>query len=189
MTAYRALLISGKFMAVIRGSSTGSGRRRIARAGADGEVETVVGQTFVDQRVLRDPNRAATAPQHTQPHVPADVHVAKQRMTPHNRAEVPTANLRTPLARPDLQARYILGMYWRTAMSAEQRWPGGISGLRRRSGSSGAGRGKPTPDAPYDAPQLRPLGRPRETQTGFASPLRYAKSFRATDDSSRRSLR
>src|SRR5882762_10956625 len=60
-------------MVVVRGSLTGSGRRRIARAGADGEVETVVGQTAVDQRVLPDPNRAATAPQHTQPNVIADV--------------------------------------------------------------------------------------------------------------------
>jgi hypothetical protein len=81
---YRALLISGKFMAVVRGSLTGSGRRRIARAGADGEVETVVGQTLVDQRVLRDPNRAATAPQHTQRNDLADVSRRQSPDPPNN---------------------------------------------------------------------------------------------------------
>jgi hypothetical protein len=115
--------------------------------------------------------------------------------TSHSRVEAPTANLRTPRARPDLRAHYIMGMYWRTAMKAEQCWPGGISGLRPCCGSPGAGRGKPTRGAPYDAPRLSPLGRPGETRAilngidadGIASPLRCAKSFRAKDDSSRRS--
>jgi hypothetical protein len=63
-------------------------------------------------------------------------------MTSHTRVEVPRADLRAPLARPDLQAHYIMGMYWRTATRAEQCWPWGISGLRRCSGSSGAWRGE-----------------------------------------------
>jgi hypothetical protein len=115
---------------------------------------------------------------------------AKQRMTSHSRVEVPMANLKTPLARPDLQAHYIMEVYWRTAMRAEQCWPGGISGLRRCSGSSGAWRGKPTRDAPYGAPQLSPLGRPRETRAILngidADGIRFATAIREIVSGNRR---
>jgi hypothetical protein len=164
-------------------------------------VETVVGQTLVDQRVLRDSNRAATAPQHAQPNDLADVSRRQCPDPPNNAPPSPNPGHTPSTPNPTPTSARPTSAHWdehhhpsttdhNQVVGVEQCWPGDISGRRRCSGRSGAGRGKPTRDAPYDAPQLSPLDRPRETRAILngidADGIRFATSIRETVSGNRR---
>jgi len=173
MTAYRALLISGKFMAVVWGSLTGSGG---VGSHAPGQMEkwrlslgkhSLINASGVIRTAL--PLRHSTRGRMTSPMF----HVASapiRRATPHHHPTLAT-HRRHPTRHVHLQ---------RPGLPR----PTGMNTTTHHNQGVGAG-----PVGQITGPLLADLLRcitPNHRSQGFASRLRCAKSFRATDDSSRR---